>query len=185
MGAALAAEVAQNTCLSLDRDLLIALADFASHRRGHHVVRSIDRLESDVWRELDRLEFAIPGSTAEARSRLLLAHRWSHKSAIQAEIKRLLSSEAREVFSSFAESKYNHIITRAFAASKKAPHPVHACVTLLEEQAVLIGRKREATNVLDVGVRSSRGGGGGLPSNRPRSKLKAQRGRIRKPTRSR
>lgn len=183
MGAALAPEVAQGTRLPLDRDLLIALADFASRRRKHHHVRSIEDLESDVQRELDRLEFALPGSSVEARSKLLLTHHWNHKTAIQAEIKGKLSSDAREAFSAFPECTLNHIITRAFTASKTAPHPVRACVTIVEEQAVLIGRKRGATSVLGVGFWSSRGGEGSVPRSKP--KAKAQRERVRAPMRSR
>jgi hypothetical protein len=183
MGAALAPRVAQRTRLPLDCDLKIALADFASQkRRKHH--RSVDDLESNARRELDRLEFALPNSSVEARSKLLLAHRWNHKDAIQAEVKRKLSAEAGKVFSAFPEGQYNHIITRAFAASKTAPRPLRACIALLEEQATQIGRKRPATSVLGVGAQTSGGGGEGLPPLPPRSKPKAPRERIRAPVRS-
>lgn len=142
--AAIAPHVAHATQLPDDYQLKIALADFVTHQKKVRGLGSKADISVQVWRELDRLAFALPDSSMAVRASVLLDHHWDHKAAIIATIKDKLSLRCREFLSSVAFGAYDHIISRAFRRSKVASQPISACVRYLERKAEVMGAQFSA-----------------------------------------
>jgi len=145
-GSGASPSVARATRLKDNSELVVALAEFATRRRKSHGVRSADDVADHAMRELERLEFALPGTSIKSRGKLLLANHWDHKQAILSTLKSKIGERCHATLSESLAAKYDKFIVRAFVGCKAETNPVDACVRLLQAHAVHLDEEETERN---------------------------------------
>ena len=128
----IAPAVAEAGGVEPSRRLTIAIAAHIERRRRTRGLTDVDALQQDVLRELERLRFAVPSSSARWRVLRLAECGFSHKEVVLSEIRGRLSPVCKSVIKGDYLDK---CIAKSFVASKRKQHPAHAALILVEARA--------------------------------------------------
>ena len=110
----------------------VAIAAHIERRRRTRGLTDVDALQQDVLRELERLRFAVPSSSARWRVLRLAECGFSHKEVVLSEIRGRLSPACK---SAIKGDSLDKCIAKSFVASKRKQHPAHAALILVEARA--------------------------------------------------